>query len=112
VGHLAAVGLEHVRSRRVQLRSKRYDLTCSPVGQQVVATFTPVDEPRERLKLTPRELDVLRQLARGQTVPAIARELDITTSTVRTHVEHMRNKLGVATQAALVARGFQSGYLT
>jgi DNA-binding CsgD family transcriptional regulator len=54
---------------------------------------------------------VLRVLSDGKTTAAIATELGLSTSTVRTHVEHMRAKLGVGTRAALVARGFDLGFL-
>ncbi|MBE7519601.1 MAG: PAS and helix-turn-helix domain-containing protein [Thermoflexaceae bacterium] len=55
--------------------------------------------------LTPRELEVLRLLAAGATVRAIALELVITPATVRAHIEHLMNKLGAHTrlQAVVVA---------
>jgi DNA-binding CsgD family transcriptional regulator len=67
--------------------------------------------PTQWQLLTPREVEVLRLLADGETVPSVAVQLEISESTVRTHVEHMRGKLGVSTQAALVAIGFLLGYL-
>jgi NarL family two-component system response regulator LiaR len=55
--------------------------------------------------LTERETDVLRLLAEGQSNKEIARALYITEQTVKTHVSHILNKLGVPsrTQAALYA---------
>ena len=57
-------------------------------------------------QLTEREIDVLRLLARGQSNQEIARQLYISTTTVRSHVSNIIMKLGVTnrTQAALVAR--------
>ena len=55
--------------------------------------------------LTPREKEVLSQLARGASNKEIAYELSITERTARTHVSNILGKLGLAsrTQAALWA---------
>jgi NarL family two-component system response regulator LiaR len=57
-------------------------------------------------QLTERETDVLRLLAQGQSNQEIARNLNISMTTVRSHVSNILMKLGVSnrTQAALVAR--------
>jgi DNA-binding NarL/FixJ family response regulator len=55
--------------------------------------------------LTERETDVLRLLAQGQSNKEIAQNLSIGEQTVKTHVSHILDKLGVPsrTQAALYA---------
>jgi DNA-binding NarL/FixJ family response regulator len=55
--------------------------------------------------LTPREKEVLAQLAKGASNKEIAYELSITERTARTHVSNILGKLGLAsrTQAALWA---------
>lgn len=56
-------------------------------------------------KLTSRELDVLRLLARGLTNAEIAEQLHLSEGTVRNHVSAILEKLGVTdrTQAAVIA---------
>lgn len=56
--------------------------------------------------LTHRELAVLRLLARGAETAEIARELGISATTVRNHVQHLLDKLGAHNrlQAVSVAR--------
>jgi non-specific serine/threonine protein kinase len=49
--------------------------------------------------LTPREMEVARCIALGQSTRQIADTLIISEGTVRVHVEHIRTKLGVASRA-------------
>ncbi len=55
--------------------------------------------------LSEREIDVLREVARGLGNEAIAAKLSISLTTVRTHISHIFEKLGIEnrTQAALYA---------
>lgn len=55
--------------------------------------------------LTPRELEILRHLAEGQSNKAIGRTLDITDGTVKLHVKSILRKLGVRSrvEAAVLA---------
>jgi NarL family two-component system response regulator LiaR len=57
-------------------------------------------------QLTERETDVLRMLALGQSNKEIARNLNLSTTTVRSHVSNILMKLNVSnrTQAVLVAQ--------
>jgi two-component system NarL family response regulator len=61
-------------------------------------------------ELTPRELDVLQQLAQGKSNQEIAAGLRMSEGTVKFHINHVLQKLGAAdrTQAVLTAlkRGF------
>jgi PAS domain S-box-containing protein len=55
-------------------------------------------------KLSARELEVVRLVARGETGPEIAAELGIAHETVRTHVRNAMTKLGARSRAHLVAK--------
>jgi len=61
--------------------------------------------------LTPRELDVLRGIANGQSNKAIALSLKIVEHTVKNHVKSILSKLGAndRTDAALIA--IRRGYI-
>jgi len=56
-------------------------------------------------ELTPRELEVLAQIARGRSNQEIATELSVSERTVKTHVSNILSKLHLAdrTQAAIYA---------
>jgi DNA-binding NarL/FixJ family response regulator len=59
----------------------------------------------DRHHLTPRELEVLAEIARGRANKAIAFELGVSERTVKTHVSNILGKLGFTdrTQAAVYA---------
>jgi DNA-binding CsgD family transcriptional regulator len=57
-------------------------------------------------RLTPRQNDLLRLLAAGNTNTQIARRLGISEGTVRTHLENIYERLGVSSRTAAVTRAF------
>jgi DNA-binding CsgD family transcriptional regulator len=57
--------------------------------------------------LTERELDVLALVAQGLTNRQISRRLFISPATVRTHLEHIYDKLGVRSRAGAVSAAFR-----
>jgi len=72
---------------------------------RVVEELARGGRPRAAELLTPRELEVLRLIARGSSNKRIALELGVAEKTVKTHVGHVLGKLGLSdrTQAALYA---------
>ena len=69
------------------------------------ASGQPSSDTREEDALTEREIEVLRILAQGASNPQIARELNITVNTVKSHISHILSKLELEnrTQAAAYA---------
>jgi DNA-binding NarL/FixJ family response regulator len=61
--------------------------------------------------LTPRELDVLRLVAQGNSNPAIGRALFLSEATVKTHLGHVFEKLGVNDRTRAVTRAMELGLL-
>ena len=53
--------------------------------------------------LTPREREIIRHVAAGLTNREIAGQLVVSTNTVRSHLDHIYEKLGVHTRTAAVA---------
>ncbi|WP_099025324.1 response regulator [Mycolicibacterium palauense] len=62
-----------------------------------------------RPALSPREAEVLRLIATGRSVPAIAEELYLAPSTVKTHLQRLYEKLEVRDRAAAVAEAMRRG---
>jgi DNA-binding NarL/FixJ family response regulator len=65
------------------------------------ARSVPVAEDPELDSLTPREQEVLRQIARGYQYKQIARRLDISIKTVETHVSSVLRKLQLSNRHEL-----------
>lgn len=61
--------------------------------------------------LSPRELEVLRLAAEGRSGPEIARRLVVSPSTIKTHFEHIYEKLGVGDRAGAVAYALRAGMI-
>lgn len=61
--------------------------------------------------LSDRERQVLDGFARGLSIPQVAAELIIGSSTVKTHAQHLYEKLGVSDRAAAVAEAMRRGLL-
>ena len=61
--------------------------------------------------LSPREGEVRRFLAAGLSAPQIARELHLSPSTVKTHLQRLYERLEVSDRAAAVAEGMRGGLM-
>ena len=61
--------------------------------------------------LTAREHEVLQLAATGLTGPGIARRLDVSRDTVKTHFRHIYEKLNVSSRTRAVAVGLRRGIL-
>lgn len=64
-----------------------------------------------RAKLTERELEVLRLLESGASNREIAKTLFVTEATVKTHLVHVFDKLGVDSRSRAVATARETGIL-
>jgi two-component system nitrate/nitrite response regulator NarL len=67
--------------------------------------------PRQRPLMSERERQTLTLIAEGLSAPDIARALHLSTATVKTHLQHIYEKLGVSERAAAVAEAMRKGLL-
>lgn len=81
-------------------------LSSSVAGKLVSQVRSP-----QREGLSQREMEILRLVALGTTNREIARKLFISEATVKTHLLHIYEKLGVPDRAAAVSTAYQRGLL-
>jgi two-component system nitrate/nitrite response regulator NarL len=67
------------------------------------------EETESRPRLSDREHEVLRLIAQGLSAPEIGERIHLSTATVKTHLQHLYEKLGVSERAAAVAEGMRRG---
>jgi DNA-binding NarL/FixJ family response regulator len=89
------------------------DALLSPtITRRVIQRFarTPSPAPPKELEeLTAREQDVFRLIADGRSNAEVAQELFISETTVKTHVTHILQKLGLRDRVQLVVLAYQAG---
>lgn len=89
----------------------RGETVLAPGVQDAVAQEIRMRSVQERPVLTPREGEILVLIADGLSAPSIAERLVLSPATVRTHLQHLYDKLGVSDRAAAVAEAMRRGML-
>jgi DNA-binding NarL/FixJ family response regulator len=79
------------------------------MSAKLAETARTIELPAGEQTLTPRERDVLRGIANGQTNKEVASALGISHRTVETHRENVMRKLGIHTVAGLTRYAIDHG---
>jgi DNA-binding NarL/FixJ family response regulator len=89
------------------------DALLSPaITKRVIKQFTRLRRPappKELDELTAREQDILRLIADGLSNSEIGKRLYISETTVKTHVTHILQKLGLRDRVQVVVLAYQTG---
>ncbi len=87
-------------------------LLSPAVTSRVIKQFTRIPHaapPKQLEDLTERELDVFRLIARGLSNAEIGQELFISETTVKTHITHILQKLGLRDRVQAVVLAYETG---
>ncbi|MDO9143389.1 response regulator [Rhodoferax sp.] len=83
--------------------------TPAAAPSAIAKTSTPTEQAMA--SLSPRELDILRGIARGASNKEIARDHGIVETTVKIHVQHVLRKLGVSSRVHAAVMATEQGLL-
>ena len=87
-------------------------LLSPAITKRVIRQFTRIARPappKELGELTEREREILRLIATGLSNAEIGRDLYISETTVKTHVTHILQKLGLRDRVQAVVLAYQAG---
>ncbi len=108
VGLVSLAGREHIATKQ----AADYLCLISVCLHSHVRTLLPTEGfAAPPVGLTPRELDALKLVARGQSDAAIAKSLSIAVSTAHEHVENAKRKLKTPSRAEAVAVAVSLGII-
>jgi DNA-binding NarL/FixJ family response regulator len=90
-------------------------LLSPAITKRVIEKFTRIahpQPPKELDELTEREVDVFRLIARGLSNAEIGERLYISDATVKTHITHILQKLGLRDRVQAVVLAHETGLFT
>lgn len=90
----------------------RGETLLSPDVQTALGREIRLNGTSNRTPLTERESQVLVLAAEGMSAAEIGQRLYVSSATVKTHLAHLYEKLGVSERAAAVAEAFRRGLLS
>ena len=100
----SSAGSELILAIEAALKGQSY-ITPAMTGAVISAAGS-----RSKAKLTPRQREVLQLLVNGLTMKAIAKELNVSPSTVAHHKYTMMDSLGLKSSAELIQYAMRQGF--
>jgi DNA-binding CsgD family transcriptional regulator len=108
--HRPALAEEERRSQlHAEVRAGRLDGDAVECVLAALEIRAPKSATAGIAGLTPRELDVLKLVARGHSIKLVARELGIAPKTADSHIQHIYAKIGVSTRAGAALFAMRHG---
>jgi len=100
--------------RAVRVVASGEALLAPSVTRRLIEEFAKRPEPharkpKELASLTEREVEVLREVARGLSNHEIATKLHVSETTIKTHVAHLLGKLDLRDRVQAVILAYESG---
>lgn len=94
---------------RVGLGSASFVLLATTPTEGLLATLHKQDEKNAGSQFSPREAEILRLVAAGNTDAELAERLSISVKTVHSHLDRIRDKSGLRRRADLTRLAFALG---
>jgi DNA-binding CsgD family transcriptional regulator len=98
--------------KRLELLVRDFVVTGTGLSDEQANTLiSSAHAPARETKLSERERDVLKLLARGVTTTTVAKQLHISRTTVNNHVQHILRKLDSHTRLEAIRRAEHAGLI-
>ena len=98
------------REDRARDFSERDRLMLTLLRPHLIAAYRTAERRRRApAALTPRQVELLQYVAQGYTNTQVARRMGLSEGTVRTHLNHIYERLGVTSRTAAVTRMSSTG---
>ncbi len=98
--------------KRIELLMRNFVASGTGLlAEQAAALISSASSSSHGTKLSARERDVLRLLAKGVTTKAAAEQLHISSTTVKNHVQRILRKLGSHTRMEAIHRAQRAGLI-
>jgi PAS domain S-box-containing protein len=97
--------------KRLEQALSEFIRTHARNGYHNSASLSPAPKPRVEVSLTSREVEVLKNLAKGLSTKAIANQLNISSATVNNHIKHILRKLDAHTRLEAIRHAESVGVI-
>ena len=97
--------------KRLEQALSEFVRTQARNGQNGGPRISSVSLPRINVSLTSREVEVLKNLAKGHSTRAIADQLNISSATVKNHIKHILTKFDAHTRLEAIRHAESAGVI-